>query len=328
MRIAVIGAGFCGLATAWHLSQHKDNEVVLFDAKGIGKGASGVAAGLLHGYVGAHAKLNWHAVEAMQATKELLAVAEKALGMPVAEAQGMLRPALTPLQVSDFQLSASAYADDVHWRTAAECQARMPLLVPNPGIFIDSGMVVDCPAYLQGLWLACAARGVSLELASITSLQDLDGYDRIAVAIGAATLTLPELAHLPLRLIKGQVLELAWSESMPPLPFPVNSLAYLLMNPNGGSCMAGATYERNFTSSAPDQAFAAQDILPKINAFTTGLDDAAIIDCRSGVRAMSTHRKPILTKVLDNCWVLTGMGSKGLLYHALYAKELAAQIIA
>ena len=188
-------------------------------------------------------------------------------------------------------------------------------------------MVIDCPSYLQGLWLACSLRGVHLEQTAVTSLAELSSFDRIAVATGAGTLALPELAHLPLRLIKGQVLELAWPSKIPPLPFPINSLAYLMMSPNARTCIAGATFERQFTGSDPDAGFALHDILPKINAFMPGFDRSHLVDCRSGLRAVSINRRPIFIKALENCWVLTGMGSKGLLYHALYAKELADQII-
>lgn len=45
MRIAIIGAGFSGLAAAWYFLQQPHLEVTVFDKKGIGGGASGVAAG-------------------------------------------------------------------------------------------------------------------------------------------------------------------------------------------------------------------------------------------------------------------------------------------
>ena len=51
-RYAVIGGGFAGIATAWHLLAHADAPVSvhLFDGAGIAGGASGAAAGLLHPY--------------------------------------------------------------------------------------------------------------------------------------------------------------------------------------------------------------------------------------------------------------------------------------
>lgn len=51
-RYAVVGAGFAGVAAAWHLmqqgSQVGPTEVHLYDVAGLAGGASGAAAGLLH----------------------------------------------------------------------------------------------------------------------------------------------------------------------------------------------------------------------------------------------------------------------------------------
>jgi hypothetical protein len=52
-RYAIIGGGFAGVATAWHLLAAGKGSVAgldLFDASGLGGGASGAAAGLLHPY--------------------------------------------------------------------------------------------------------------------------------------------------------------------------------------------------------------------------------------------------------------------------------------
>ena len=51
-RYAIIGGGFAGVATAWHLLAHASTpiSVHLFDGAGIAGGASGAAAGLLHPY--------------------------------------------------------------------------------------------------------------------------------------------------------------------------------------------------------------------------------------------------------------------------------------
>lgn len=72
MKIAIIGAGFCGLATAWNFATSGDHEISIFDPTPIGKGTSGIATGLLHGYVGARSKRNWRATEGLQATHRLI----------------------------------------------------------------------------------------------------------------------------------------------------------------------------------------------------------------------------------------------------------------
>src|SRR4051794_38558010 len=84
MQIAIIGAGFAGLAAAWTLLHSKIHsqkvQVTLFDEVGIGAGASGVAAGLMHPYTNAHSKLNREGYEGFEASMQLLTAAEQALG--------------------------------------------------------------------------------------------------------------------------------------------------------------------------------------------------------------------------------------------------------
>lgn len=325
MKIAILGAGFCGLATAWNLLQFPETEVVVFDPNGVGKGTSSIAAGLLHPYVGAHSKLNWRAIEGLQATRKLLSIAEQALSKTVAYPSGMLRLALTELQMKDFSNCAKLH-EDVHWRTQEECESTAPQIIPNPGIFIDSAVTVDCESYLQGLWKACESRGAVFEQIAVHSLQQLDQFDKIIVAMGAHITELKDLSHLPICPTKGQILEYQWPESLEPLPFPVNSQAYLLMNPQGSSCIVGATYEKQFSSLLPNRETAMKDILPKASAFFPKINEMGMISCRAGVRAGTPDRKPYIAQINEKCWVLTGMGSKGLLYHALFAQELIKKI--
>jgi glycine/D-amino acid oxidase-like deaminating enzyme len=323
MRIAIVGAGFCGLATAWHLLQK--HEIVIFDPADIGKNTSGIAAGLLHFYAGAHAKKNWHGERGLASTQKLLAVASEALKTPVAYRTGMLRLALTDMQRQDFTLCAQSH-NDVRWLETCACQYAIKGIGPYPGIFVDVAFTVNCKLYLKGLWQACANRGAVWEKSGIKSLLDLKDFDRVVATMGAATQTLPECAHLPLRNVKGQILELDWPKHHPPLPYPLNSQAYLLMNPGNNTCLVGATFEKNFSSPDADPSVAIKELRPKLSALFPPLDHAPIISCHAGIRAVTANHLPLIGKISEKCWVLTGMGSKGLLYHALFAEELARQI--
>jgi len=325
MRVAIIGAGFCGLATAWHLSQISDFDITLFDAKGIGNGASGVAAGLLHPYPGAHAKEALMSTQGIDATLNLIAVAEKTLGVPLITSKGLLRLALTPQQHADFSLCAEKHRD-VHWRSINETQASTPSIIAYPGIFIDSAFVVDCKNYLQGLWKACEKEGIRYQEALITTLSELKEFDQIVVAGGAQSTSIEELSTLPLTPVKGQILEFNWPEHLSPLSFPVNSHTYLLMHPNAKTCLVGATYERQFSTPLPMKDVAIRELMPKVKSFFPHLEESNIINCSTGIRASTPDHKPLLSKISSKTWILSGMGSKGLLYHALYGKELARRL--
>jgi glycine/D-amino acid oxidase-like deaminating enzyme len=326
MKIAIIGAGFAGVATAWHLLQlQKKHAITLFDPKGIAGGASGIAAGLLHCFAGANAKLNWMGREGMHATSTLLKIAEEALDAPVCVPSGFLRVALTDQQQKLFRQSSEIY-EDVDWWDAKECENKVLGIANKPGIFIRSALTVYPHLYLQGLWLACEKRGAAFSNMRVQSLQELNHFDCVIVTAGASTLSFSELSHLPLTMVKGQLLELAWPEGLPLLPFPLNSQAYLVINPDGKSCVAGATFEKQFVSTSPDLETAILELTPKIEALYPPLTTAKILTNRSGVRVSAPRHHPFMEQINERLWVLTGLGSKGLLYHALMASKLARSI--
>jgi glycine/D-amino acid oxidase-like deaminating enzyme len=93
-RIAIVGAGFAGIATAYHVFRQVADahaeatadgndrmvapvRVTLIDEKRVAGGASGVAAGLLHPYT-PRGKIIWRGTEGVTATLELVEAAENA----------------------------------------------------------------------------------------------------------------------------------------------------------------------------------------------------------------------------------------------------------
>lgn len=329
MQIAIVGAGLSGIATAWYLlQQNLKLHVTVFDKKGIAGGASGVAAGLMHPFVGPHAKLNLHGIEGCEATFDLLDISSKALGEPVADYSGLLRLAINPKQNEDFAKSAACNGG-LEWQNTKQCHTRINALAEHPGIFISNAVTVDCNRYLQGLWKACADKGAAFEIESFANLTPLSSYDAVIITLGAACKEIPELSHIPLTPIKGQILELTWPQGLPPLPCAVSSHAYIAMNQASGNrtCLVGATYERNFVNDQADIDFAISDIMPKAAAIIPALKEAAVIGCRAGIRASSPNHMPYIEQFRDNGWVLTGMGSKGLMYHGLFAKKVCNLVV-
>ncbi len=323
-RIAVIGAGFCGLAVAWHLS--KRDQVTLYDTLDIGAGTSGMASGLLHPYVGVQSKLNWMGREGYAATVKLLNESQKVLGKPVVNMnKGIIRLALVQEQELNFRASAATYPD-VEWLNADQIREKAPDAAYFPGIFITEGLTVYSSLYLEGLWKGCQQRGVAFEKKKISSLAEVDGYDLVIITAGALTQEIPELSALPLNQLKGQLLELKWPQNIPPLKYPLNSHVYLLMTENNHSCIVGGTYERGFTHAGPDIEKAKEELLPKLKVMYPPLKNPEVIACRAGIRSGAPNRLPFIKQMGPKHWVLAGMGSKGLLYHALMAEKLVSQV--
>ncbi len=306
MKIAIVGAGFAGLAASWHLAGR--HSITLFDAKGIGGGASGIAAGLVHPYVGEQAKRSQDAGEALQDTLELLDIASNTLGKPVYQSGGMRRLALNEQQRRDF-FACAQKNNDVVWQDPCGPY-------PFPGILIETALQVDCPLYLQGLFLACQAKGLEFINRKIETIAELDSFDKILLTTGAEKLLCPQL---PISQVKGQVLKLKWPKSLIKPTLPVNSKAYLIMQEND-TCLLGSTFEHTFACPSPDMERAKGDLLPKISPIYPELNE--VIECRAALRASTPTRKPLISQISEKCWVFAGLGSKGLLYHAFYAKKL------
>ncbi|MBS0603878.1 MAG: FAD-binding oxidoreductase [Verrucomicrobia bacterium] len=314
MRIAIIGAGFSGLSSAWHLLQSADCEVTLFDPSGIGGGASGIAAGLLHPYVGEEGKRSLLAKEGIESTRELIAIAEKKLGKKVARQNGIVRHVLDD-ELKELFLSHAQKFGDVRQ-------------IEEKLFLIESGMTVDCPSYLEGLWQAVAARGGKLVLSEVEDLSSLQGFDHIIVAAGAGIAKFAELKSLRYSILKGQVLICRAPKAV---ELPENSSigkGYVALPSDDRVCHIGSTYERGEKNPAPDQALAMSTLFPKIRQFFPAVEDLEVIGCKAAMRVIrSGHYFPIAAKIKEGLWVLTGMGSRGLLYHAFLGRLLSEAIL-
>lgn len=305
MKINIVGAGFAGLATAYYLAK-AGHEITVFSSPQ-DKGASSIAAGLVHPFAGAHSKLNWRGREAFQAAEELFKVAGDSCLQ-----RGVFRLALSEEQIHDFKKNADNYPEN-EWR---ECH-ELPGVTQAPGLWMPHAYTIHAKNYIAGLTEACHLLGVTFIEEHLTELPAAP----VVVASGSSiTKWFPECK---VTLIKGQLLRLKWPTDLPPLPYALNSKAYIVMDEDQKSCWAGSTFEKDFANHKPDLDKAFKEIMPKVAGIIPALGHAPILDCQAGIRVATPNHLPIIKELKPGCWVFTGLGSKGLLYHALLGKDLS-----
>ncbi|VHO02400.1 FAD-dependent oxidoreductase [Candidatus Rhabdochlamydia sp. T3358] len=308
MRIAIIGAGFSGLAAAWNLLNLK-NQVVVFDL--FSGGASAVAAGLLHPYVGEEGRRSLFATEAMQKTEELLQIAKASLREEVYR-EGIIRIAQNEKQRKAYKNHCVVFKDVVD--------------LGKDHFLIKSGKTVFCKRYLQGMRLAIAERGGQFIAEKITDLKQLKDFDQIVVAAGASIRNFPEFEQLKLRFIKGQVLTCEI-----PLDLQIEKSlvgkGYIATSYEPKICHVGATYERHDLTDTADLLNTQNLLFTKASSFYPDIWRLKPIDCSSAIRVKRQgHYLPMVKEVSSRVWVITAMGSRGLLYHAYFGEKLAQAI--
>jgi len=320
MKIAIIGAGFSGLAACWHISQSKKCSITLFDSKGVGSGASGVATGLLHPYVGLRAKKNWKGDEGFQTALDLIELVAKKTKRPIFLHRGLVRLAMTIKQEKDFRICADTHTDTVLWESA-QLHQEYPMLEAKPSLFIPNGVGINSNEYLKGLWDLCNSQGVKFKIARFHSLSELDNFDHILVATGVGNPLLQELQSLPFTKIKGQCLVMQWPSSLPPLKHAIIGRAYITRGATPDQCYVGSTFEHEFTDDKICETTALSHLLPRIKELLPELVNSKVIAIRSGIRCSLPNRLPQLVEVNKKTTLLWGMGAKGLLYHAYFGKR-------
>lgn len=318
LNIAILGAGLAGLATGFFLSQKIACKITFYDPSGTYGAASAISAGILHKYGGLHAKKSPFAEEGERATLELIEIVKNQSNQNPILNRGILRLALNEVQLLSYKKAADLH-NEIEWIPEEKCQTFYPFIPKKPAIYISSGLVIDSFTYLDRLFHTI--NGAKLIPKSISPQEAVAQYDLVIYAMGTKTPFIKTAA------VKGQLIELEWPAGMPPLRMGLVSQVYICQNRTLDRAIVGATYEHQFNNEFPDQERAAQELLPKAIELLPMLQKAKIISVKAALRASTPNHLPLFGRISNKEWYLSGLGSKGLLYHALYAKKLVDLIL-
>ncbi|CAM8911391.1 unnamed protein product [Rhodiola kirilowii] len=234
----------------------------------------------------------------------------------------------------------------------------------DAAFYLPDAVNINPQRYIQALYLACqnlvqeaadlgqGEKELQLHKSSINKLIDLDSeYTAVIVCLGAKADLLPELSgRLPLRTCRGviahmQLPEFAANSDIGNSP-SVLSDAWLAVQ-NSSSLYMGATWDwksRNYSRdvSGEEASRALEELLPKASVIYPCIKDWKFSGAMAGVRAMpplttNNGSLPLLGSIDEfvtgngnHCakfWLFGGLGSRGLLYHALLGKLTANAVV-
>lgn len=325
--IAIIGAGLAGLSLAFNLqSLSKEWKVVLFDAKQ--RGASRIASGLLHPFSSDFSRQVPHAKAAMLETSKLFGEVKKEDPALFFIEHGILK-----IPLDNDQLIACSHLPEIYenlsWLPPDKVERLYPIIKKKSyGLLIESGKTIFTNLYLDSLLKKVQSLGVEVvkEVSSIKTA--VSEFDITFLCMGQSLHSFLK-EHLkdnqiPIQLIKGQLLECEIPSLKDPLKYSILAKGYLGLSPKKGVYYLGGTYEHRFVDEKPDQEIAIAILKDYFAQYTDKRCDLKVLSVQAGVRvAMKRERTPQILKLSNKLFAITGLGSKGLLYHGLLGSMAA-----
>ncbi|KAI7728546.1 hypothetical protein M8C21_001064 [Ambrosia artemisiifolia] len=283
----------------------------------------------------------------------------------IARRKGILRPVVSLKNMSVMNDNAQNSLASCRIQSINEDAARS--LVPNISVpldlafFMPGAVNIHPQGYLEALYLACETlakemssvglgkKEINFHKRSIGNLLELEGeYDAVIVCLGARSTFLPELSgKLPLRTCRGIIAHLRLpdntrEEFLEHSPSILSDAWIAIQNPR--SLYLGSTWEwqscnHSQNVSAEEASKALEELIPKASSVYPNISKWAFDGARAGLRAMppltGKGSLPLLGQIDDligqthksKFWLFSGLGSRGLLYHAWLGKLMAQAVI-
>lgn len=314
MKIAVIGIGLCGLSSAYFLQKaYPDASITLMDSDEGGKGASHIAAGMIHTLAGHEGKKAPDGDLGLKQTLSLVRFIEKEIG------KKLFIPGLLRIP-RDERFRDSLYASSPEkWIGFDQVLKKSGGSVEAEGLWIQEGGSIFVEEYLQGLFVYLKGQGCAFKKKKITHVDELQDFDVSVLALGAQLTSVEGIALFSMTYKLGQIAHLR----VEPPPFPIIGRAYSCPTSDFKGVVVGGTYED--ATQSPDKA-AMDKLIEYASLAYKPLQNAQVIKRPFAVRAYGPSKRPFIKEVAKNVWAIGGIGSRGLLYHVLLAKKLIKMI--
>jgi glycine/D-amino acid oxidase-like deaminating enzyme len=319
-HIAIVGAGFAGLATALNLlfSTRFSAKVTIYHKDILGCGASGVASGLLHPFPAGATKLSFEGFKALHETLMLINTVGRLTKKVLYQEGGIIKLALND-EDKKLYSHLGLMQEGLTFYSQDKVQSYLQVKNLYPGLFIHPGYTVYCKDYLASCIDVVQQRGGEFVQEDVISLESLKNFDKVIICAGSGSQRLVTQAKL--QCVKGQILTMKF-----PYRFTTKSLigeGYISVTQDPYIYHVGSSYEHHFKDPFADLEIAKKKILTPWLRIFPEMQEGEILACDAGVRVMYTKNYlPLIQKIDEKFFVFTALGSRGLLYHALLAKQL------
>nr|XP_027066258.1 uncharacterized protein LOC113692102 isoform X1 [Coffea arabica] len=279
--------------------------------------------------------------------------------------RGILRPAvsLKNINIMDHNAENCLASCRIESMDKHAAENLVPgLSVPlNVAFHMPEALNVHSQYYLEALYLACqnsvaemlnlgvAPRELNFYKTSVGSLLEFAGeYNAVVICLGARAAFLPEFSGiLPLRTCRGVVTHMQLSDNFRE-EYPQHSPSILsdawiaVQGPR--DLYLGSTWEwrsANYSRNVPtvEASEALEELLLKGSVIYPAISNWTVREAVAGLRAMpplTPHGSLPILGCVDNVtgrnhackyWVFTGLGSRGLFYHAWLGKLMAQAVL-
>jgi glycine oxidase len=351
-RVAIVGAGVCGLGVGWRLAA-AGCRVEVHDRGKAGRGATWAAAGMLAGGVetepGERRLLGlnrWSQALWPDFATELEAASCMALDY---RAEGTLVAALTRDDVAQLRFAyefQTGLGIELEWLSGAEARRREPFLRPGTAaaVFSPHDHQVDNRKLAEALKRAFLAAGGRLHEDSEVAAVETEGdrvsglrigeafcpADVVVLAAGAWSREidgLPEAARPPVRPVKGQMLALRMDPAEPLLRHVLWApKIYLVPRLDGRLIVGGTVEEKGF-----DERLTAGGIYAVLEAAwraLPGIEELPIEEFWVGFRPTSRDDAPILGPTgVEGLVLATGHHRNGILLAPATAETVSHYVL-
>lgn len=346
-EFTILGAGIAGLNIADELI-NRNKTVALLDINKIGTGASSAPLALINPATGRRAKMAWKAKECVDASTEVLERVQKQSNKDFFIKNGVLRPALIKKMGKDFKKAPEKYtwpsAEWIQWYDKEELESTYPYLTDTfGGLYISEGYTINSRLFLDALYQNLTQRGLKsyLDQSYFITTDEFGNHqilleggnyiqtNHIIFAVGAGISKFGEWSHLPIERVKGQTLTVEFDQ---PIPFThsISSMGYFAFDPNvPNQLVIGSTYEHYFDHDKPDEK-GKESLLKKLDKTLPGFSSSiSKMNQWSGVRITTQDHQPIIGTHYSqkHLHIITGLGSKGMIYSKYLSKELCNYIL-